>query len=393
MARSDSSACPSSRTPRAPSTIRQCSVEPSIGAEVCRGTDREHGRLRDPTIDVASGCGPVLVVQSFGPRTAGVPMEGGLRGIARQWQPEPLHHRLQCRSLEAEPDRGSPGSSDHPVRLFENPRDVRPLDAFERLALVVGGSRRGLDPKRGECQEAAWRQNYGAMDHILQLADVSRPRMVTERLPRLARDHIDAAIQAAGKLADEVIDERVDVLRPLTEGRYRDREDVQAVVQIVTEAAPFDHPGEVAVRGGDQTDVDVDRPCPAETLELVFLQHAQELRLQLERDLAHLVQEERATVSQLEPSDPLRDRAGERPPLVPEQLALEQARRDGGTVHLDEGPVAAPARIADGAGNQFLSRAGLAQEENSRVGRRDDLDLVEDVSERHTIADDVPLIR
>jgi len=47
----------------------------------------------------------------------------------------------------------------------------------------------------------------------------------------------------------------------------------------------------------------------------------------------------------------------------------------------------------DGAGNEFFSRAGLAQEENGRVGRRHDPDLVEDVSERHTIADDVPLIR
>src|SRR4029077_7308174 len=141
---------------------------------------------------------------------------------------------------------------------FESRDAVRPLDAFERLASVLGGSRRGLDPKRGERQAAAWRQDYGALDHVLQLADVSRPRMGTERLPRLARDHIDAAIQAAGKLADEVIDECVDVLRPLPEGRHRDREDVQAVVQIVTEAALFDHPGEVPVRGGDQTDVDVD---------------------------------------------------------------------------------------------------------------------------------------
>src|SRR4029077_9064778 len=47
----------------------------------------EQGRVRDPTIDVASACGPDLVVQSFGPRTVGVPIECGLRGIARQWQP------------------------------------------------------------------------------------------------------------------------------------------------------------------------------------------------------------------------------------------------------------------------------------------------------------------
>jgi len=213
--------------------------------------------------------------------------------------------------------------------------------------------------------------------------------MLTERLPRLARDHIDSAIHAAGKLADEVIDERVDVPRPLTEGRYRNREDVQAVVQIVTEAALFDHPGEVPVRGGDKTDVDVDRPCSAETLELVLLQHAKELRLQLERQLAHLVQEERATVSELETSDPLCDRTSERAALVAEELALEKSRGDRSAVDVDEAPVLPRARLVDRARNEFLSRAGLAEEHNRCVGRCDDLDLVEDVSERGAIADDI----
>src|SRR5689334_3343715 len=146
-------------------------------------------------------------------------MESRLRGITRNWQPEALHHRLQRRSLEAEPDCGSPGTSDYPVRLFENPRDVRALDSFQGVDCVVRGSRRGLDPKRGKCQTATVRQNHGALDHILQLADVPWPRMVTKRLTRLARDHIDVSIHARGKLADEVIDERVDVLWPLTEGR------------------------------------------------------------------------------------------------------------------------------------------------------------------------------
>src|SRR5262245_48058522 len=101
--------------------------------------------------------------------------------------------------------------------------------------------------------------------------------MVTERLPRLPRDHVDAAIHAARKLVDEVIDESVDVLRALTEGRYRDREDVQAVVEIVTEAFLVDHSAEVPIRGGDHTDVGVDRSRPAETLELVLLQDAEKL--------------------------------------------------------------------------------------------------------------------
>jgi hypothetical protein len=218
--------------------------------------------------------------------------------------------------------------------------------------------------------------------------------MVAESLSRLARDHVDVAIHARGKLGDEVVDERIDVLRPLTEGRDRDREHVQSVEKIISEASRVDLPGEVPIRGGDQTDVAVDRPGPPETLELVFLQHAQELRLQLERDLAHLVEKDRAALRELEPSDPLRDRAGERPPLVAEQLTLEQARGDGRAIDLDERALAAPAGIVDGAGDQFLSRACFAEEENGRVSRRYDVDLVEDVPERLTIADDVPsLIR
>src|SRR5262249_33784665 len=213
--------------------------------------------------------------------------------------------------------------------------------------------------------------------------------MLTERLSRLGRDHVDPAIQAARKVADEVVDEGIDVLRPLTKRRYRDREDVQAIVEIVTETMRPDHAGEVAVRGGDHTDVDGNRPCPAETLELVLLYDAEQLRLQLEGDLADLVQEQRAAVCELEAANPLRDRAGTGSPLVAEQLAFQQARGNGGGIHLDERSVVSPARIVDGTGNQLLPGPGFSQHENGRIGRCDDLDLVEDVAERGPIADDV----
>ena len=60
----------------------------------------------------------------------------------------------------------------------------------------------------------------------------------------------------------------------------------------------------------------------------LLLQHAQQLRLQLERDVADLVEKQRAAVRQLEAADPLRDRAGERAALVAEELALQQAGRE-----------------------------------------------------------------
>src|SRR6266446_3814485 len=115
-----------------------------------------------------------------------------------------------------------------------------------------------------------------------------------------------------------------------------------------------DHLVEVAIRRRDDAHVDAPRPRAAEPLEFLLLKDAEELRLELERDVADLVEEERPAVCQLEASDPLRDRAREGAALVAEQLALEKARRDGGAVDLDEGPLATSAQVVNRARDQLL---------------------------------------
>src|SRR6185436_5082880 len=97
---------------------------------------------------------------------------------------------------------------------------------------------------------------------------------------------------------------------------------------------------ERAVGCGDDPDVAADGLRAADALELPLLQHAKELRLEIERQVADLVQEERAFVRELEAPDPSSDRTGERAPFVPEDFTLEQIVGDGGTVQLDERTVA-----------------------------------------------------
>src|SRR5439155_17571771 len=168
-----------------------------------------------------------------------------------------------------------------------------------------------------------------------------------------------------------------------------DGEDVQAVVEVFAEALLLDQASEVAVRRGDQADVDLDRPGATDTLELLLLEDPEELRLEVERDLADLVEEERAAMGHLEAADLLRDGPGERAPLVTEELTLEEPRRDGRAVDLDEGSLAAAAPVVDGACDQFLPRAGLAEDEHGRVGRRDGLHLLQGVVEERALADDL----
>ena len=74
-----------------------------------------------------------------------------------------------------------------------------------------------------------------------------------------------------------------------------------------------------------RTSTGTERPPPS-AIDLALLQDAQQLGLQRRRQLADLVEEQRAAVGLLErPTLPLGG-AGERAALVAEELALEQRR-------------------------------------------------------------------
>src|SRR5512139_1909327 len=96
------------------------------------------------------------------------------------------------------------------------------------------------------------------------------------------------------------------------------------MIEILAEPALVDHRAQIAVGGRDPADVDLERAGAADALEPPLLQHAEQLGLELGPELADLVEEERASVGELEPAALALGRAGERALLVAEQLALEQ---------------------------------------------------------------------
>src|SRR4029453_9462092 len=87
----------------------------------------------------------------------------------------------------------------------------------------------------------------------------------------------------------------------------------------------------------------------AHRLELALLQHAEQLPLQLERELPHLVEEDRAAVGEGESPVAPGGGAGEGAALVPEELALDERAGNGGAVHLHQRLAAPPAPVVDGA--------------------------------------------
>src|SRR5439155_2479208 len=107
------------------------------------------------------------------------------------------------------------------------------------------------------------------------------------------RDPVDPTHALVVQLADELPEERFDVSVAPTEGWQVQRHHAQTIAEVVPEP-PFGHlPAERLVRGRDDPDVDGDGSCAADRDERLLLHDAQQLPLQVEGDLGHLVEEER----------------------------------------------------------------------------------------------------
>src|SRR6266478_7919751 len=305
---------------------------------------------------------------------------------------ESLEDRLERRPLHAETRGRAARTAEHPVRLFQCAQDACAVDALERGETALVGDASGTPARelvQGDLERPTRREDHRALDQVRELAHVAGPRIRAQRVQRLGRNDLDVPVHRAREPVNEVPDERGNVLGALAQRRHVDGEDVEAVIEVVAETLLVDHRAEIAVRRRDQPHVHLDGLRPADALELLLLEHPQQLRLELERDLADLVEEQRATVRDLESSDLLRDRAGESAALVTEELALEETRWNGGAVDLHERARAPPAAVVDGACDELLTGARLPENEHGRVGRRDDLHLLQGVPQRGALADDL----
>jgi hypothetical protein len=135
---------------------------------------------------------------------------------------------------------------------------------------------------------------------------------------------------------------------------------VQSIEQILAELSVGDQSRQVAVGGGNDSHVHLDRVRVADALELALLQHPQQFHLQGGAHRAHFVEEERPFVRLLEASLAVADGTRERAAHVAEQLRFEQRFRDRAAIERDE-PVHSPrAVVMNRSRDHFFAGAGLA---------------------------------
>jgi hypothetical protein len=119
------------------------------------------------------------------------------------------------------------------------------------------------------------------------------------------------AIQFFCGHAHKVRRELGDVFAPFAQGWNLDGENTEAIEQILAETPGLHFLFQIAVRGGDNADIDLAGARVANALDFLLLQNPQKLGLHRLGDFSNLVQEQRAAVGEFESAWFVADRAGE----------------------------------------------------------------------------------
>src|SRR5207302_3667230 len=145
---------------------------------------------------------------------------------------------------------------------------------------------------------------------------------------------------------------------------------------------------EIAVGRGHDSGVHLDRLVRADARDFPFLEHAQQLCLCRERQIADFVQEQRPASGRLERALAGGVGARERAALVAEQLALDELVRQRRAVERNEWALGIRAEPVQLARDQLLARPTLTDHEHRTGYRRDTDDRFLEFRERGARADE-----
>src|SRR5215510_2812123 len=133
--------------------------------------------------------------------------------------------------------------------------------------------------------------------------------------------HVRLAEAFAGLPEEEGAQMR-NLFAPVAERRNKNPDDIQAVIEVLAEFSLLDALLEIRVGRCEHPHVHRLRTRVTDRHHLALLEEAQQFRLDIERQVSDLVEEERA--SRCRTNEPLliRDRASKAATAMPEQLAV-----------------------------------------------------------------------
>ena len=178
-----------------------------------------------------------------------------------------------------------------------------------------------------------------------------------------------AAAETRDRLVPEGAGKHRHVLRPLAQRRHHDADDVEAIQQIFAKPPRVRFVAQRTIRGRDDPGIDAPRQVFADAARLAVLDDAQQLRLSARRQLADLVEEQRAAIGFLEQPGAFGQRAGEGAARVAEELGLEQFVGERGAVDGAEPAMTPRPMLMQRPRDQLLAAAALPFDQHMEGSR------------------------
>ena len=175
------------------------------------------------------------------------------------------------------------------------------------------------------------------------------------------------ALEAAIELFAEIFDEIRNIVAAIAQRRQRDGDHVDAIEEVGAKTAAGDFLVEQAIGGADHAGVQLLFFVIADAREMSVLQNVQQLGLQAGIYLGDFVEKQRAALRHFDASGLGGMRAGEGALLESKELAFDQRSGNGGAIYLNKGTLTPRRTLVDKAGEDFLARAALTQNQNGNI--------------------------
>jgi hypothetical protein len=127
----------------------------------------------------------------------------------------------------------------------------------------------------------------------------------------------------------------------------------------------------------------------SQAFELLLLENAKKLWLQLERQISDFIEKQRAAVRCLKSSRRLSDSAGESASLVTEELALEQGARNCCTIECYKPIRTARAGFVNCLSDDFFAGPCLTSDQDGAIHWRNHVYLIENGPELRAGSDQI----
>src|SRR5271155_811612 len=125
-----------------------------------------------------------------------------------------------------------------------------PFGRFEVRTRLSGGFHDGFKLGKWRTQRRSRRKDNGSLYEILKLAYVTGPRPFDKRFHGLGGNGFDVPAHALRMNSEEVPHQDGNIVAAFAQGRNREGEHAQTVVEVTTELSRVDHFGQVAIRRG-----------------------------------------------------------------------------------------------------------------------------------------------